>query len=318
MTTAGTPALSVIVLVPDRFGTVAEVVRHLAAQDRRGEIEIVFVTPVDLDVPPDAMTSFQRWQTVRVPDWRSTARARAAGVAAAGSLLVAFVEDHCFPTPGWAHALIEAHRDDWAAVGPVILNANPSFTISWANLLIEYGPWLHPCEGGAAAHVPGHNSAYKRERLVAYGDRLPALLEAESVLHWDLGRQGFRVAIEPRARSRHKNFARFWPSLRLRFQSGRLFAGSRALSWPASRRAAFAAGSPVLPFLRTWRLRASLRQHASRGRPLLVPLLFVLLVVDAIGEMAGYISGPGAAIAAMNDLEFHRDRFTGPRTAVLS
>ncbi len=44
MTTAGTPALSVIVLVPDRFGTVAEVVRHLAAQDRRGEIEIGYFT----------------------------------------------------------------------------------------------------------------------------------------------------------------------------------------------------------------------------------------------------------------------------------
>ena len=148
MTASSTPALSVIVLVPDRFGTVAEVVSHLAAQDRRGEIEIVFVTPVDLDVPPDAMTSFQRWQTVRVPDWRSTARARAAGVAAAGSLLVAFVEDHCFPTPGWAHALIEAHRDDWAAVGPVILNANPSFTISWANPADRVRPVAAPLRGG--------------------------------------------------------------------------------------------------------------------------------------------------------------------------
>ena len=256
MTASGTPALSVIVLVPDRFGTVAEVVSHLAAQDRRGEMEIVLVTPVEIDVPPDAMTSFQRWQIVRVPDWRSTARARAAGVAAAGSPIVAFVEDHCFPTPGWAHALVEAHRDDWAAVGPVILNANPSSTISWANLLIEYGPWLHPREGGAALHVPGHNSSYKRERLLAYGDRLPALLEAESVLHWDLGLQGFRVAIEPRARSRHKNFARFRPSLRLRFQSGRLFAGSRALSWPAGRRAGVRRGLA----------RAALPAHVASAR----------------------------------------------------
>jgi hypothetical protein len=311
MTPPPMPALSVIVLVPDRFGTVAEIVAHLAAQDRRGEIELLLVTPVDLDVPRDAMAAFQCWQTVRVPDWRSTAVARAAGVAAAGSLIVAFVEDHCFPAPGWAGALIEAHHDDWAAVGPVILNANPSFTISWANLLIEYGPWLHPREGGAASHVPGHNSSYKRERLLAYGERLPALLEAESVLHWDLGAQGFRVAIEPRARSRHMNFARLWPSLGLRFQSGRLFAGSRALSWPVTRRAVFAAGSPVLPFLRTWRLRALLRRHTSRRMPLLAPLVFGLLVVDAIGEMAGYLTGPGAAIAAMNDLEFHRDRFAG-------
>ena len=318
MTGTGAPALSAIVLVPDRFDTVAEVVRHLAAQDRRGEIEVLLVAPVSLEVPPEAMTGFHSWRTVRVPDWHSTAEARAAGVAAAASPIVAFVEDHCFPTPGWAHALIDAHDDDWAAVGPVILNANPAFIMSWANLLIEYGPWLHPREGGAAAHIPGHNSSYKRGLLLAYGERLPALLEAESVLHWDLGAQGFRLAIEPRARSRHKNFARFWPSLGLRFQSGRLFASSRAMTWSAPRRLVFAAGSPVLPALRTWRLRARIRRHTTARTALLGPLVFVLLAVDAIGECAGYLAGPGSAMAAMNDLEFHRDRFAGPERAVPS
>jgi hypothetical protein len=314
MTPSGAPpALSVIVLVPDRFNTVAEVVRQLAAQDRHGEMEIVFVSPAELDVPPEAMSGFQHWQTVRVPAWPSTAEARAAGVVAAESAVVAFVEDHCFPTPGWANALIEAHRDGWAAVGPVILNANPSFTMSWANLLIEYGVWLHPREGGAASHLPGHNSSYKRDVLLAYGDRLAAMLEAESVLHWDLGARGFRLAIEPRARSRHQNFARFWPSLELRFESGRHFASSRAMSWPLSRRLIFAAGSPVLPFLRSWRLRSSLRRHTNRRRPLVAPFVFVLLAVDAIGEFAGYAVGRGS-MATLNDLEFHRDRFAGPMT----
>jgi hypothetical protein len=318
MTSSQTPQLSVIVPVPDRFSTVAEVVRHVAAQDRRGEMEILLVSPMDIDVPADAMDGFHSWTALRVPDWRSTAEARVAGVLAARSPIVAFVEDHCFPTAGWADALIEAHRGDWVAVGPVILNANPSFTISWANLVIEYGPWLYPQSGGPASHIPGHNSSYKRERLLAYGDRLAALLEAESVLHWDLGRQGFRMAIEPRARSRHKNFARLWPSLGLRFQSGRLFASSRALSWSAGRRLAFAAGSPGLPFLRTWRARTLLRRHTTRRTPFVAPLVFGLLIVDALGELAGYLTGPGSAMAAMNDLEFHRDRFAGPPTAVPS
>lgn len=318
MTRSAVPALSAIVLVPDRFASVAEVVRHLAAQDRRGEMEVVFVTPVDLDVPPEAVAGFERSTVVRLAEWRSTAEARAAGVAASASPVVVFVEDHCFPSAGWAAALIDAHDDDWAAVGPVMLNANPAFTISWANLMIEYGPWLHPWEPGAVSHLPGHNSSYKRDRLLAYGGRLPSLLGAESVLHWDLGRQGYRLAIEPRARTRHKNFARFWPSIWLRFHCGRLFAGSRAHTWPASRRLAFAAGSPVLPLLRTWRLRALLRRHTTRRTPLVAPAVFVLLAVDAIGECTGYLSGQGSSLTAMNDIEFHRDRFTGPPTAVPS
>ena len=105
------PALSVIVLVPDRFNTVLRVVTELARQEIRDQI-------------------------------------------------VAFVEDHCFPTPGWAEALLRAHERAWAGVGPVVLNANPKRTLSWANLLIEYGPWLHPRERGTVSHIPGHNSSY--------------------------------------------------------------------------------------------------------------------------------------------------------------
>ena len=48
-------------------------------------------------------------------------------------------------------------------------NANPKSAISWANLLIEYGPWLDPAPAGKASHLPGHNSSYKRDVLLGYG-----------------------------------------------------------------------------------------------------------------------------------------------------
>lgn len=80
---------------------------------------------------------------------RSTARARAAGVRAATAPVVALAEDHAFPAPGWAEAFIERHGEGWAAVGPVISNANPRSATSWANLLIEYAPWLEGARGGA-------------------------------------------------------------------------------------------------------------------------------------------------------------------------
>jgi len=90
--------------------------------------------------------------------------------------IVAFGEDHCFPEPGWADALLEAHQGPHAVVAPVFLNANPGSTVSWCDFLIGYGAWMAPVAGGLRPFPPGHNSSYKRDELLAYGDRLEEAL----------------------------------------------------------------------------------------------------------------------------------------------
>jgi hypothetical protein len=220
------------------------------------------------------------------------------------------VEDHCFPTPGWASALVNAHREPWAGVGPAILNANPKSVVSWVNLAIEYGPWLHPVTRGPVHHIPGHNSSYKRERLLEYGDGLEQIFEAESILHWDLQRRGYQVAMEPGARSRHQNFAKFWPSIGLRFHGGRQFAANRAETWSIAKRVAYAAGSAILPYLRTARTIGHMRRAAPHRMGLSFgATLFVLLSFDALGEAVGYATGRGQSVERLNDLEFNRRRF---------
>lgn len=308
---AETPVLSVIVLVPDCLESVETTLDALAAQDIRGQMEIVVVTPVtDLTIDAAIQKHFMRAIVVPVTEWRSTSASRTAGIRAATAPIVAMVEDHCFPTPGWASALVNAHREPWAGVGPAILNANPASVVSWVNLAIEYGPWLHPVARGPVEHIPGHNSSYKRERLLEYGDRLERIFEAESILHWDLRRRGYEVAMEPEARSRHQNFAKFWPSIGLRFHGGRQFAANRAEQWSLARRLAFAAGSAVLPFLRTARTLGHMRRAAPRRLgPGLVATLFVLLAFDALGEAVGYATGRGQSVERLNDLEFNRRRF---------
>ena len=306
------PALSVVALAPDRFETVARTVSHLAAQDAAAQIELILVAPAaGLDVPASAVAPFAAWRVVRHEEWHSTSEARAGGIRQASAPIVVLVEDHCYPAPGWARALIDAHQEDWAGVGPVMLNANPGTLVSWANLVIEYGPWMtSPSRGESVDHIPGHNSSYKRDVLLAYGPQLGAMMEAESVLQWDLAARGHRFTIAPDARTRHKNFSRVLPSLALRFNGGRLFAANRARHWPGWRRLMFAAGSPLLPGLRTWRARRALQSlRDSRPRRGLLPLIFALLTVDAAGECAGYAAGGGQAMMRLTDLEFHRDRF---------
>ena len=306
-----TPVLSAIVLVPDRLESLSTTLDALAAQDIAYQMELVFVTPErGLTIPPALAARFARISVVPVDQWRSTSASRTAGIRAATAPIVAMTEDHCFPTKGWASALVKAHEEPWAGVGPAMLNANPNSVVSWVNLSIEYGPWMWPLARGPVAHIPGHNSSYKRERLLEYGDGLEQIFEAESVLHWDLQRRGYQVAMEPEARSRHQNFAQFWPSIRLRFHGGRQFAANRADGWPAPRRLVYAVGSAILPFLRSARTLGHMRRAAPRRMGLaFMGTLFVLLVIDALGEAFGYAAGRGQSVELLNDLEFNRRRF---------
>ncbi|MBK5295718.1 MAG: hypothetical protein JJE40_01090, partial [Vicinamibacteria bacterium] len=143
------------------------------------------------------------------------------------------------------------------------------------------------------------------------------MMEAESVLHWDLQRPGIAVAMEPAARTRHENFSRFGPSVLLRFSSGRLFAASRATGWPAWRRAVYAVGASALPCLRTWRALRDLRR-VNDGRPRhgLGLVIFTLLIVDAVGEAVGYAIGAGDQSRRLSAIEHDRGRFMSARDRV--
>jgi hypothetical protein len=305
--------MSVVVITPDRYGTIRRTIRHLRAQKVCGSLEVVLVAPSlrELCLDESEMEKFLQYKVVEVGAVSSTARARVAGALESSAPIVAFAEDHAFPAPGWAAALIDRHREEWAAVGPVMTNANPRSITSWANLLIEYAQWLDPTEGGEREHLPGHNCSYKRDILLEYGDRLEAMLDAESILHWDLRARGHKLYLEERARTFHQNFSVQSPSLALRFNGGRLFASSRARYWPIWRRALFTSAAPLIPAVRCLRIT---RELFRPGRPRhllprLLPALIVGLVFDGAGEMAGYALGPGRAMAKLSDMEFHRERY---------
>ncbi|HEX5708078.1 MAG TPA: glycosyltransferase [Pyrinomonadaceae bacterium] len=312
----GAPEMSVVVVTPDCYETVRKTMRHLRAQKGRERLEVVMVAPsrASLNLDDAELRDFHSHRVVEVFPFDSTARARAEGVRAASASIVALVEDHAFPAPGWAEALMERHRESWAAVGPVMANANPRSATSWANLLIEYAPWVEPQEGGEREHLPGHNGSYKRDVLVAYGDALEAMLDAESVLHWDLRARGHRLYLEPRARTFHQNFSLAGASVPLRFNGGRLFAAARARGWPAWRKVMFAAAAPLIPAVRLVRIT---RELLKPGRPRrafarALPALAAGLVCDGAGEMVGYAFGAGRAMAKLTDLEFHRRRYLAP------
>ncbi|HTM41313.1 MAG TPA: glycosyltransferase [Terriglobales bacterium] len=307
---SSSPLISVILITPDSYQNLATTVRVLRAQTIRDRIEIVIVAPDSstLGLKRDELQVFAGVQVVLVGEIRSIGASYAAGVRRATAPIVVFGEDHCFPRLDWAERLVEAHQQPWAAVGPQVCNANPGTKVARADYLIAYGQWGPPVGAGEVEHLPGHNSSYKRAVLLEYGPALDDMLEAESVLHWDLRRKGHHLYLETGARTSHMNFSRFSSWTITQLQAGLVFAAFRAHNehWPLSRRLFFALAAPLIPIVRLRRI-LTLTDNL-KGRRNLLPILAYGLGLDGLGQMLGYAVGRTLAAHRFTYFEFKRVR----------
>lgn len=306
------PILSVILATPGRFDSIRNTVQCLLAQSIKDRIELIVVTPSceQLGVDKNEVADFFAYKIVELPRMNSVGTANARGVRAATAPVVAFCEDHSFPEPGWAEALTKAHTNDYAAVGPVIKNANPKTLVSWADLLIAYSPWIDSMPSGENDHLPGHNSSYKKEVLLSYGPALEKMMASESVLHWDLRQKGYRLYLEANAKTAHTNFSLFPSWIKSKFHSGRVFGSTRVFAWPSWKRLVFTTASPLIPIVRLWKIIFPLTgsRQIVGGFLKVIPVMIAGLCFSAIGEMMGYAFGPGNSIDVLSNYEFHRDR----------
>lgn len=304
------PELAVVLLTPDWYETVRKTVECLDAQTARDRLELVLVAPSTdvFEAGETQLATFPNVQRVALGEITSTARARAAGVRAATAPIVAFAEDHSFPEPGWAEALIGAHEAGWDAVGPDVVNANPDRMMGWADVLLGQRK-IDPEHAAVVDDLPGRNSSYKRELLLAYGPELDELLEMETLLHWDLRANGHRLYLEPAARTNHVNHDQLAGFVSEHFYVGRLFAGQRARRWSPARRATYAVAAPLIPLVRLARILPAVRRSARRHGllPGVLPPLALGLLVGAAGEFLGYAGGVGPSRRKIVDVEFHRD-----------
>lgn len=306
------PAASVILVASEGVHSIVNVMRCLEAQSAAAQMEIVIACrKVDADALRRLPSTGFRGITVVEADLSTSARARAGAIQMAAAPVLLFAEDHAFPIGShWAERMIEAHRSHYAGVGPVVRNANPSTATSWINLLIEYGPWLHRSKAEESDTLPGHNSSYKRELLISYGERLADMLEAEWVLQMDLRRKGHGFWIDPAIEVAHLNFSRTGTTVSLRFLGGWMFAASRAEGWSFGRRMLYALAFPAIAGVRFLRLcqqfitTPAAAPHALRS----LPGSFFYLLVDAAGEGVGYLFGDLGMRPALSRLEYQRWR----------
>jgi hypothetical protein len=302
-----TPALSYVIPC-GAWRHVDRVVACLLEQEEAGRIELVLAGPSTLEAEIPAHVRERMWAVkVVAADPREMHEARAAGLLGATAPLAVVGETHCYPQPGWAHAFIAAFDEGiWDAIGPRIENANPATGLSWANLALDYGPFLDPRRGEADA-LPGQNAGVRTALLEPYRDDLGDRMRMPYLFFRTLKEGGARLFVEPAARSAHLNVTdrRAW--LSERFGAGRVFAADRRIGWPLWRRALYVAGSPAIPLLR---LRRALRDLRRGGAPrrAIAPLV-TGLVASGAGEAAGYAFGAPAGVPGIFLVELEREAY---------
>lgn len=270
---------------------------------------------VPLSVPQLRAPSDSNLVYLSRPDICRWGQARAEAVKAARTPIIAFTEDHCFPSRTWAEMLIGAHRGSWAAVGYAFTNANPRSYISRSAMLARYGPFTHPAQGGPARCISSNNVSYKRDVLLDLGEKLETFLDIDFNLHEELLRQQRQLFVEAQALAAHQNYA----SLRGECRSGRpycrLLAAHRARvnGWSVPQRWLYGLLTPLgAPAIRLARLIRSLRGRSPLWRTFVssFPMIVIMYISDSLGESAGYLFGTGKAERDVLKYELETERDT--------
>lgn len=316
MTPSTAPEMSVVVVSLDIYERIRLTIAALRAQTTMPRLEIVIVAPSRevLDLDEADLREFFSFQVVEVGAIRSTGGAIAAGFQKAHAPVVAYAEEHSYPFPTWAEALLLAHRKPWAAVGAAIVNANPGTIVSWANLFTDFGASVEPALAGITSHLAWHHTSYKRELLSVYEtEQLQSYLETEGFLHQALQDRGYQLYFEPAAKSNHVNVSTIFSLIRCEFVGGRLFGAARVRhnNWSIARRVLYILGSPLIPVLRLRRTLQEVRRAGQFERlfPRILPSMITALVAHCMGEISGYALGAGDAAWQRVPCELNRCEF---------
>jgi hypothetical protein len=219
---------------------------------------------------------------------------RAWALRGARTPFVALVEDTALPAPGWCAAARAALAGGAAAAaGPV--RVSPELAPRHQALgLTEYAAF-GPAPPEPGRRLPGLGFAVERAAVLALPRKDPDLL-LEAEVAGGLAAAGRAIVYSP---ALGLEYAAAYPEgarLSTRFSHGRLYAAGRVARRGAGARAAYAAGSLLLPILLTFRTLGS-----SRGRLGPATLAWVLAMQSAwaAGELVGSATGdPGAGLAS--------------------
>jgi hypothetical protein len=307
-----TPRLTAAVVIGRQRVRAARCIELVLAQRTAEPMEVV-VVDLAPEHPSPPWAKDGRVRLIERRDSPTYAEARAAATLASRGELIAFLEDHSYPEPGWAQAIVDAFADPRIAiVNYAFTLANEPTYIARAMLVAEYGRWMAPARPGAVRIPACNNIAYRRAALEPYRVELAEWLEAEFLLHRRIRDAGGQVWLAPGARLAHECWTDLISGCRANGAMKRLLAASRIRTerWSAPKRLLYAAAMAAAPAQALWRLarsvpgRPGMWSELARG----LPVCIAIYSWSAAAEAAGYLFGPGSARDDFRDVELAMTR----------
>ena len=292
------PALTVVVPSVNGLGDLPDCLTALSKQRADVNLEVLVADRCGEPLRGEVRRRFPWVRLLEaapgttIPDLRALAFREAKGAS------VAVIEDHVIVPPGWARALLDAQAGADVVVGGAVENAAVDRTVDWAAFLCEYSHCILPLPDGRVDWVTGNNVIYPRALL----DRYESVLgrgQWENRLHDAMRRDGVPLVCRPQISVGHKKHYTVGEYLSQRYLYARSYAGARVADASLPKRLGYGVAALALPPLLMYRtvsrVLSKRRHRAELVRSL--PLLAMFVVSWAVGEMVGYVAGPGDSLA---------------------
>ena len=309
------PLMSVIITTGPGYESIRTTIKYLKRQTVKESLEIIIVSPA-LEwsaAIEDEFKDFYSTTLIEADIDTELYDTWVTAVRRSNAPIVVFGENHAFPEPEWAEAIIEAHKGPWAAVGCVIKNVNPDSVNSWAQLYMTYGRYTEPVESGEINDLPGHNTSYKRSILLDYGDDLRDMLIRTNIMHMDLRARGYHLYMENKAKTNHLNVSKTSSILSDLFCNGQLYTAALAQykRWSISKRILHALLEPLIILKHFRGTLQSIRRAGQWNQliPAALPIIVIGLAAHFMGKLRGYVIGFGNAQQKTNSIEFDRFKY---------
>jgi hypothetical protein len=287
------PTISITISTVDGWPEVQDTVASAELATARVGGEVIVIDGSGHPAPPaEALSDATRWESV---PGSSVFQLRGLGYRLARAPIVGITEDHCRVAPDWAERMLAAHaaHPEAIAVGGSVENGATSSAMDWASFLVVQAGQMVPIESGPARRIAGVvNVSYKRHSLEGIDDH-DGLGTMDVIHQRQLSGHGQVLQADDAIRVVHDQSLGVDGTIRIHYHAGRTFAGflRRRLDRQARLRLVGVLVMPYARFIRT----IAISRRKGYGPELIRtwPLILLLLLVQAAGQVAGFAAGPG-------------------------
>jgi len=287
-------SLSVIVTAngPPSTGPISRVVS--AARRVGPGVELILAYSSDDPRFADPSRKYSEFVVIRRPAGTTLPGLLGVALARASGEIIAITDLTCEVPEDWAAEILKAHAAPHPVIGGAVEPTGLRHVVDWASYFCDYGQFMRPLAEGPVAELPGNNISVKRW-VLERGKEFVAPQFWKTYWCRRLQAEGISLCSAPSIVVYYRKSFRLIPYLLHRFHNGRCFAGMRLRELSRARRALYVVAAPALPVVLTTRmLRKTLgkRRHLAE-LVLSLPISLLANLSWALGELCGYLTGPG-------------------------